>query len=111
MGKGVAIALTVTLLMAGGYAQRRSEECGRPPSAISSHHVPVASDVPGDDTSVDPSVSPPVTLDRAGAVQRRDVYGNDITDAVATYKFDAAGSVYEEHSPETEVPRLQPPVT
>jgi hypothetical protein len=40
---------------------------------------------------------------------RRDRYGNEVTDAIATYKRDRAGSVYEEHSPQTEVPQLAPP--
>jgi hypothetical protein len=39
----------------------------------------------------------------------RDVYGNDITQAVATYKLDSTGTLYEEHSPQTEVPRLGSP--
>jgi hypothetical protein len=55
--------------------------------------------------------SSPMLFDESAAVQRRDVYGNDITDAVATYKRDASGSVYEEHSPHTEVPQLKPPTS
>jgi hypothetical protein len=35
-----------------------------------------------------------------------DMYGNDVTDAVATYTFDRTGSLYELHSPQTELPRL-----
>ena len=38
-----------------------------------------------------------------------DIYGNEVTDAVATYKLDAAGSMYELHSPQTEVPHLPAP--
>lgn len=38
-----------------------------------------------------------------------DLFGNEITQAVATYKLDATGSLYEEHSPQTEVPRLGSP--
>src|SRR4051812_39854735 len=38
-----------------------------------------------------------------------DVYGNEVTAAVATYKFDATGSLYELHSPQTEIPRLASP--
>jgi hypothetical protein len=41
----------------------------------------------------------------------QDLYGNDVNDAVARYKFDAEGTVYEEHSPETEIPHLRPPTT
>ena len=39
-----------------------------------------------------------------------DVYGNEIEDAVTDYRIDPAGDVYERHSPETEVPRLGPPL-
>jgi hypothetical protein len=38
-----------------------------------------------------------------------DLYGNEITDAVARYRLDAEGSLYEQHSPRTELPRLGPP--
>jgi len=38
-----------------------------------------------------------------------DLYGNDVTPAVATYSLDAAGAVYELHSPQTEIPRLGSP--
>ena len=40
-----------------------------------------------------------------------DLQGNEVTDAVARYKFDATGSLYELHSPQTEVPRLRSPRT
>ena len=35
-----------------------------------------------------------------------DLYGNEVSDALATYTFDQAGSLYELHSPQTELPRL-----
>ena len=38
-----------------------------------------------------------------------DLYGNDVTDAVAKYKLDSYGSLYELHSPETQLPRLGSP--
>jgi hypothetical protein len=38
-----------------------------------------------------------------------DLYGNDVTDAVAKYSLDATGSLYEVHSPQTEIPRLGSP--
>jgi hypothetical protein len=38
-----------------------------------------------------------------------DVYGNVLTAAVATYKYDAIGTLYELHSPQTELPRLASP--
>jgi hypothetical protein len=38
-----------------------------------------------------------------------DLLGNEVTDAVAKYKLDATGSLYETHSPQTELPRLSSP--
>jgi len=38
-----------------------------------------------------------------------DLYGNDITAAVAKYKLDSDGSLYELHSPQTQLPRLGSP--
>jgi hypothetical protein len=40
-----------------------------------------------------------------------DLYGNDVTDAVAEYTLDAAGSLYEVHSPRTELFHLASPKT
>jgi hypothetical protein len=38
-----------------------------------------------------------------------DVFGNEVSDAVARYKLDASGAPYEEHFPQTELPRLGSP--
>ena len=38
-----------------------------------------------------------------------DLFGNDVTDAMARYAFDATGSLYEVHSPQTEIPKLGSP--
>ena len=38
-----------------------------------------------------------------------DLYGNEVSDAVAKYTLDPAGSLYELHSPQTELPRLGSP--
>jgi hypothetical protein len=35
-----------------------------------------------------------------------DLYGNEVNAAVATYKLDPTGVLYEEHSPQTEIPKL-----
>ena len=40
-----------------------------------------------------------------------DSYGNEVTRAIATYKFDSTGSLYELHSPQTQLPRLASPKT
>jgi hypothetical protein len=38
-----------------------------------------------------------------------DAYGNEVTDAVAQYTLDGAGTLYELHSPQVELPRLGSP--
>jgi hypothetical protein len=38
-----------------------------------------------------------------------DFYGNDVTAAVARYKLDATGSLYEAHSPQTQMAKLGSP--
>ena len=47
---------------------------------------------------------PDESADDAGGFT--DLYGNEVTDAIATYTFDKSGSLYELHSPQTELPRL-----
>jgi hypothetical protein len=63
-------------------------------------HEPIARphDAPADD----------VAEDVDGLI---DLYGNGVSPAVATYSLDALGSLYEEHSPQTELPRLGSPKT
>ena len=39
-----------------------------------------------------------------------DVFGNEVDEAIGDYRIDVRGDLYERHSPETEVPRLRPPI-
>ncbi len=39
-----------------------------------------------------------------------DLQGDEVTPAIATYKFDAQGNIYETHAPHTEVPHLGSPL-
>ena len=38
-----------------------------------------------------------------------DLFGNNVSDAVARYTVDADGALYEVHSPQTEIPKLGSP--
>src|SRR5579872_1307853 len=40
-----------------------------------------------------------------------DLYGNEVSEAVAKYRTDTAGALYELHSPHTELPKLGSPKT
>lgn len=50
--------------------------------------------------------APDATLD-----PRVDLFGNEVEDALADYRIDVRGSVYERHSPETAVAFLGSPST
>ena len=45
----------------------------------------------------------------AASDQPVDAYGNEVTNAVAEYSLDPAGSLYELHAPQVEIPRLGSP--
>ena len=62
-------------------------------------------------SSIGPGSASAPRLDRHGPPTKPDLFGNDINDAIARYRSDPAGVVYEEHSPQTEVPFLPPPKT
>lgn len=59
-------------------------------------------------TSEGMTVTSPAEPSRDGD-ERMDIYGNEVSPAVATYSLDADGSPYEVHSPQTEIPRLGSP--
>jgi hypothetical protein len=59
--------------------------------------------------SESPAQSPEFDLDDDDEAIPVDLMGNPVADAVAKYKFDAMGSLYELHSPQTELPRLGSP--
>jgi len=58
-----------------------------------------------------PAASPTRPPREAGddAPRRIDLRGNEIARPVARYRVDARGTLYEVHSPQTEVPRLKAP--
>jgi hypothetical protein len=99
-GFALTLAAMTPFLMAGAFLTSEPVQAalGRRPDPLSASPVPptrvnnyplsVAEDT--DDAAVD-------------------LLGNPVNDAVAKYKFDAAGSLYELHSPQTELPRLKPP--
>jgi hypothetical protein len=56
-------------------------------------------------------ISAPQMEGEEPADPRVDLLGNEIEDAIADYRFDVGGGIYERHSPETAVPRLGSPST
>ena len=71
---------------------------------------PVTVSMPGADAATTIEAPDPPSADN-NSEGAPDLFGNPVSDAVARYNFDATGSLYELHSPQTEVPRLKPPKT
>ena len=66
------------------------------PAASSTEPLPSRTFVPARDREEDDEI---------------DLYGNDVSDAVAKYKLDSDGSLYELHSPQTQLLHLGSPKT
>ena len=60
-------------------------------------------------TRADAMLEPGESDSPDGAQGTVDLFGNDVSDAVARYRLDATGSLYEVHSPQTEIPKLGSP--
>ena len=106
----IAVMLTFTLLPFAGWtagawhAASASQQLVNRPNESTSPPVIGSADLGC-------SSLPSPLIDKPDAGVERDLYGNDVSTAVATYQSDRAGSVYEEHSPNTQVARLKPPTT
>lgn len=79
---------------------------------------PLPATMPPPSTEDLPAAAPDTTSDPVDQNDQNDdseseldLYGNEVTSAVAKYKFDGTGALYELHSPQTEVPKLAPPKT
>ena len=99
---GLAVASVVPFMLASALLTSPSTGTAEPQPAAIDDRLP---DTPPE-AAVNGDVPEPKDEGDEGVV---DMQGNQVTDAVAKYKFDATGSLYELHSPQTEIPRLKPP--
>lgn len=109
--KRLAIVLTATLCPAAGWtagAWHASMADNARRELLLRHLAETPLEPTGPDWSALPT---PLIDEPPPSEDRRDLYGNDVSPAIARYSHDAAGSVREEHSPATEVARLKPPTT
>lgn len=94
---GFLIAATMPFAVAGAILTPRGVTVSLPePGLTTVDQLPVVAPGHAQSDADDPDGSP-------------DLLGNPVSDAVAKYKFDATGSLYELHSPQTELPRLGSP--
>ncbi len=92
----VGLAIGVVGVLEGGVFTSRTITSSRLPLATPYTVAPAGMDAPTDRSRADEGVAV-------------DLYGNEVTDAIATYSVDPTGSLYELHSPQTELPRLGSP--
>jgi hypothetical protein len=101
-GVRLAIGLIWALSLLLGRGMWQSAASLPANSAVAIHDTTAVSDgVAGESTSVGNDHERPQV----------DLFGNEIETAIADYRFDRRGGVYERHSPETAVPRLGSPVS
>ena len=98
---GSSLLVRDLFLDPGSASRPQCETAASPPPSSSSASL---MDPAADDASKSSGVGD-------DAPQRLDVRGNEIARPIARYRLDDRGSLYEVHSPETELPRLKPPVT
>jgi hypothetical protein len=96
-----AVILTVSLFGVVRYqsASLQRSEALRDDVIIGSHRRSATEHAPDRD----------VAADDAPAQGVQDLYGNEVSDAVTTFKIDGGGSLYEVHSPQTGLLHLGPP--
>ena len=103
---GFAVAVPVLIIAGFGAA-------ARPTSSILDTYAVEGGRSSADGHSsvatIEPAPVPQEAVDGEDPGAAVDIYGNEVTDAVAKYKADRAGTLYELHSPQTEVPRLASP--
>jgi len=81
-----------------------------PQLVTATHSVPAASKHEEPVSAIDLLAAPRDAIGgETNEDEATDVYGNQVTPAVATYTLDAAGTPYELHSPQTQLPRLGSP--
>ena len=98
---GLSIAVATMLMMTGAILTSRGVTPSRSVSAINEpFHA-----------STEPAAPLFPRFDDVSSEDPLDLFGNPVSDAVATYKVDSTGTLYESHSPRTELPRLAPPKT
>ena len=108
MHKRLAIVLTATLCPVAGWTAGAWH--GAASARVHAARAAAADAAPDEPASGWSSLPVPL-IEEPPSDDRRDLYGNDVSPAIARYTHDAAGAVREEHSPATEVARLKPPTS
>ena len=79
-------------------------------SNVSSPIAASSAEITAQPLSAPHEVAATPSMESSGPLEPRvDLLGNEVEDAVADYRVDLGGDVYERHSPETAVPRLGSP--
>jgi hypothetical protein len=112
----VSLTMTATILLACGVSAPPlpSSPPSPPASTVATgfHDQAPALGERADTSAVSANnAAAAVEVEEQDAKGSPDLYGNEVSDAVARYRLDDAGSLYEVHSPQTELPRLAAPIS
>ncbi len=104
---GVAAGVGLLLLLVAGlsFATPASAQAPGPSSVGTTQDAGKILAHPADPQGL-PSLSDQDDPDDGSQV---DLEGDEVTPAIAKYRFDAQGNIYETHAPHTEVPHLGAP--
>jgi len=100
------LVVTVPLLMMGGLL---TAQLGAPASSLAVAPAVVVPSPTVASVQQLAVLSDNTTQPNTDADPDLDFYGNEVTAAVAEYKIDAVGRLYELHSPQSQLPRLGSP--
>lgn len=79
--------------------------------ALASPNAATSAEITGPPFSSDPAVFQAPPMEDDSQSPELDILGNEVEHAIADYRIDRGGAVYERHSPETAVERLGSPST
>ncbi len=106
VGRIAFVALAPVLLV---WALLAAELSKPPRPAHEAIAAPQPMSADDDSAAVSPRTAPGDTPQPLVDQSETDLYGNEVDDAVAEYGLDAAGSLYEMHAPQVELPHLGSP--
>src|SRR5262249_10157309 len=100
----VGLVLTVPIFVVCGLYRSQIRPHQHTATYVSASAAAITRSEPADERFL-----PNANADRCEKDVPVDLFGNEVMPAVASYGMDATGSLYELHSPQTELPKLGSP--
>jgi hypothetical protein len=107
----MTVRVAIAVLWAASFAAGREISFSQPASPIDATSAEVTGSAPAMAGEVTRGSQREARDPENSADPTLDLFGNEIEEAVADYRIDLRGSVYERHSPDTAVAKLGSPST